>query len=343
MADARACPCCGSGLLERELPFAYGECPRCGYRQRQQGVSADYYAQLQGRSRALEQEFANKYQERLLFLAPYLHAGDRVLEIGCADGELGRLLKAQSEVQVDGIELSADAEAAARVLDHVFRQPVEQVPVSGYQLILSFHVLEHVPDVLSHLAQLRRLLAPGASLVLEVPHGSGHPLLEHDRNPEHLHGFTVPSLSLLLQKQGFVIRALATGYRESGVYVDSLRVVAQAAATSTERRHALRQRWQRLPAGGVVVVGVGGDYQAYIQPNLGNFRCLGLADNAAPRIGSRIDGYPVQAAADYIQHFGQIPALIGSYRFRGELRQQLLGLGLADSAIFDLEQLLGDG
>ena len=49
--------------------------------------------------------------ERLRDLTPLLRNGLRILEIGCAEGELGKRIKAMANVEYVGVELSADADS----------------------------------------------------------------------------------------------------------------------------------------------------------------------------------------------------------------------------------------
>ena len=93
------------------------------------------------------------------------------------------------------------------------------------------HVLEHVPDVLAYLAQLRARLAPGGWLCLEVPNrGSLRARLSprwvtslgaderHRAFPIHLWYFTQDTLTRALTASGFAV-ALST---TSGLGVDAL-------------------------------------------------------------------------------------------------------------------------
>jgi SAM-dependent methyltransferase len=47
---------------------------------------------------------------------------------------------------------------------------LDKVPDSSLDCILSFHVIEHLPDPLESLSRLKDKLRPGGLLIVEVPH-----------------------------------------------------------------------------------------------------------------------------------------------------------------------------
>lgn len=151
-----------------------------------------------------------------------------VLEIGCATGRMGELIK-QAGHRVSGIELNpvAAAEALLR-LDEVFHGSVEeflaQRELCQFDAVLMGDVLEHLPDPEAILRCLSVQLGPNACLVLSVPnvaHGalraallSGHwkyssvGLLDST----HLHFFTYRSILQTLQRAGWSAEAVGATY-----------------------------------------------------------------------------------------------------------------------------------
>lgn len=338
----KPCPCCTATLSQDARHPALASCEVCGYKRRITSLPDSYYSAKRGRSAALEQEFARKHAERAAFLTRYLQPGQRVLELGCAEGALAKRLKQALELHYIGIELSEDAEAAREVVDEISRRPLGDAAFEAVDAVLSFHVLEHIDDLDAHLAAVRRALKAEGRFILEVPRDSGNRVLDYDPNPEHLHGFPAAAIGLLLQRNGFTVEFMGSGFYESGLYHDSLRIVARLEADLDQRERALRDRFARLPADGVVVVGLGGDYEGYVRPHRALFNCVGLADNAASRIGQTLDGWVVESVGDYAVRFGRTPAFIATYRFRDELRRQLESLGVPPGAIFDLNDVLGE-
>jgi SAM-dependent methyltransferase len=56
---------------------------------------------------------------------------------------------------------------------------------ASFDLILSFHVLEHIPDDIAAMREMRRVLKPGGLLLVQVPRREGVPTEEDlDASPE---------------------------------------------------------------------------------------------------------------------------------------------------------------
>ncbi len=98
----------------------------------------------------------------------------RVLDIGCGEGGFGRALKEQRNAEVWGIELVASAAEIARErLDRVLTGEVlsliQELPDGHFDCITCNDVLEHLVDPFQVLVQIKRLLAPGGSVVCSIP------------------------------------------------------------------------------------------------------------------------------------------------------------------------------
>lgn len=263
----------------------------------------------------------------------------RVIEIGCAEGSLGQLVRRIASVTYTGVELSADAESAAHVLDRVIRAPASSIAGETFDLLLSFHVLEHIEDIAGELTQWRRLLGDGGSLLVEVPNQAGHRLLSLDPNPEHLHQFTPASLAALLQHAGFTVDRLETGHWESSLYSDSLRVIAHPVLDDFQRRAILLQRFlARLPKQ-FVAWGIGGDFRGYVEPLLDSLPVAALIDSAVACHGQRHGRLAVEAYDP--QRHGDLPILICSVRYRDDILHDLAAMGIPSSRIVSLDDIFG--
>ncbi|MCY2955580.1 MAG: class I SAM-dependent methyltransferase [Planctomycetota bacterium] len=103
----------------------------------------------------------------------------RVLELGCANGRLGRRFKAaHPEVQWYGVELSADAaKVAAQYLDRVFVLDLDRADLSvlegGFDVIVIGDLLEHLTNPERVLEALYDLAAAQAQIVCCLPN-MGH-------------------------------------------------------------------------------------------------------------------------------------------------------------------------
>jgi SAM-dependent methyltransferase len=118
------------------------------------------------------------YQRRLLALLDRLNkAGTiRILDVGCADGRLLDWYKSSAagdRLETYGIELSEAAAAEARRRGHHvvtgrFEVDTEFEP-GAFDLVLAYHVIEHVDDPMAFAQRAADLLAPGGVFVAATP------------------------------------------------------------------------------------------------------------------------------------------------------------------------------
>ena len=113
-----------------------------------------------------------------------LPKGARILEVGCGAGRFTIPLLERLDGEVVGFDLSAslleelrqalsrrDRAAAGRlrvVAGDVYRMEAADVG-GGFDAIVGFFVLHHLPDIAGALAGLRRLLRPGGRMVFIEP------------------------------------------------------------------------------------------------------------------------------------------------------------------------------
>jgi SAM-dependent methyltransferase len=338
-----SCPCCTSPrqVLDADPSRCYC-CAACGHRWCDAAAIPPIdYSKLHGRNPTEGASRARKLHDRMADISPLLRSGLRVLEIGCAEGSLGLMVRQSVAVEYAGIELSEDAATASKVLTRVTRAPAKAMTGETFDLLLSFHVLEHIQDIAGELSNWRRLLADNGNLLVEVPNQAGHRLLSRDPNPEHTHQFTPASLTALLHHSGFEVERLETGHWESSVYSDSLRVLARRALTDTQRRALLLQRFMdRLPKP-FAAWGIGGDFHGYVKPLLDSIPVTALIDNAVLRHGER-HGHLAIEAYDPQRH-GSLPILVCSVRYREEILRDMAALGIAPSRIVTLDEIFGTG
>lgn len=132
--------------------------------------------------------------------------GGRVLEVGFGGGDL--LASFPSTCHVVGAEVSASAVERAR-RDPRFRafrsarfaqadegRP-ESLPDGPFDVVVSAHVLEHVPDDRAVLAAARRRLRPGGWLAVFVP------IEEPDYIRYHLRAYSLQSIHERVLQAGF--------------------------------------------------------------------------------------------------------------------------------------------
>src|ERR1700678_4214962 len=102
-----------------------------------------------------------------------LPAGFYVLEVGCGNGSVTRVLQ---DTSATGIAIGADlyfegfVNARSRGVKMLVRADMARFPFgSGFSLAGMFDVLEHIPDDRGALRSIYNALSPGGRLLLSVP------------------------------------------------------------------------------------------------------------------------------------------------------------------------------
>jgi ubiquinone/menaquinone biosynthesis C-methylase UbiE len=304
-------------------------------------VSEGHYQQLSARNDEESIAFRRKIADRLHTIVPLLPNKTqtfRLLEIGCAEGKLGATLKAMHPMVYDGIEISRDAEIASTRIDNVYKSPAAELRVQPYDLIISFHLLEHISNPSVELTEWKRLLAPKGQIIIEVPNESGHPLITSDENLEHLHQFTTSSLLCLLYRVGFKVHNAYTGCYESAVYNDCIRVTAsirESQATNTAR--LISRIKQYMGDGPYLIYGIGGDFMSYVLPVIDQLPVLALLDSSPDKWGKKMAGHVISRYDKNIH--ANRSFLICTIRFKRDIEASLRSLGIPDHNITTLEQI----
>jgi len=106
---------------------------------------------------------------------------------------MGAVLECAPQVQIQSV-LRTLAPEATYVGTDLFDLRFASVAADGcalpfddaaFDMILSFHVLEHIPDDAAAMRELRRVLKPGGMLILQVPRRPGQPTEEDvDASPD---------------------------------------------------------------------------------------------------------------------------------------------------------------
>lgn len=137
--------------------------------------------------------------------------GYRVLELGCGNGGMLRVLRDCSPGgKVVGMDLYQEGlcHARRRCDCPLVRGDVRQPPFEeAFEIIALFDVLEHVADDAAMLAHVHRLLKPGGAVILTVP---AHMSLwsYFDIAAHHARRYAPRELSSRLQEAGFIVEYL---------------------------------------------------------------------------------------------------------------------------------------
>ena len=336
------CPCCGcsefSTRNERRLTRA---CTACGHQwQPHPAAQSTDYRPLSHRNAPETLAHQAKLDDRLKDIAPLLSANLRVLEIGCAEGSLAARVMAYGALHYTGIELSADALAAEKILHRVIREPATNLHGETFDLLLSFHVLEHINDITAEVSAWRTLLGDDGTLLLEVPNQAGHELLNDDPNVEHLHQFSIGSLCALLRRADFAVQRLTSGHFESAVYSDSLRVLAHTCQSPESKRESLIARFKLALPSPFAVWGIGGDYYSYVAPWIASLPVKALIDSNPARHDEKVGQFSIQTY-DRERH-KDLLILVASLRFAAEITRDAIACGIAAGSLVYLDDIYGD-
>ena len=197
---------------------------------------AGYYGDKQGRRFPAVMEWL---QEKLYawragqVLRRLKQKNAKVLDIGCGRGLLLRAFQ-RNGCDVTGTEFS---DGACRFAREVLKLPVRvgllpdlNFPANSFDVVVMWHVLEHVSDPRPMVAEVARILRPGGMFLVAVPDfGSPEARLTqagwfHLDCPRHLSHHTRESLSRILGAAGLApawVSALAPEY-DNFSFVQSL-------------------------------------------------------------------------------------------------------------------------
>ena len=222
-----SCPLCGVGVGSA-VPFATTgrnyrlvRCVACGMVYGVDVLEPSEYDAV------YDDAYAGKYDDPALVAQNRAYAdrffADRergkVLEIGCGTGAFLERL-AEMGFKCAGVEASAAAAARARARGLlVTARPFEMIADPGevggpFDLVVTFHVLEHVLDPVAFAAQIARFLRPGGTWFNYMPYVAAWRPEDHGpewihfmptRAEEHVNFFDDQTLNRLATQTGFAV------------------------------------------------------------------------------------------------------------------------------------------
>lgn len=175
-----------------------------------EGIEADWAA--------VHLEFADYYGSGRRDLLPYVpRTAKTVLDVGCASGKTGKLIREGFNCRVSGIEPHPVAAALAKEnLDHVYVGTLQDIDIAErFDLVIAADVIEHQRDFGEFLRQLMALTTPGGRVLLSIPNVGHHSIVgdllagRWDYVPigllciTHLRFFTRATLEDFLQMSGY--------------------------------------------------------------------------------------------------------------------------------------------
>ena len=238
--ERRTVPCalCGGGQFIPSLScehFSYVQCTVCGLVQmnpqpltaeverRYREWHGDDYLAYQLRNEAIFFDLQKRALADANFdlleqnLMKRMDRPPAVLDAGCATGAMLAFLKDRGW-QVTGVEISPSAEYAQkeRELD-IRRQSLEDCHFSSesFDLVLASHLIEHLNNPGTFIAEAWRVLRPGACLMVTTPNIDGFQARlfgSRWRSAifDHLYLFSKRTLTATLTSQGFITEGVFT-------------------------------------------------------------------------------------------------------------------------------------
>lgn len=232
LREAVNCNLCGleeKRLFMRVDSFPLVDCPRCGLRyvsprlsqealkdlysrdyfQSTSSVTAGYDDYLKDRENLI------KTARKKLKLIKRYKEGGSLLDIGCAVGFFLKVCQDEG-FEVMGVELSPFAAHYAKEslgLRVLVGQLLDlSLPSESFDVITMWDVIEHLPDPLTELREIERLLRPEGILVIMTPNIAslvakiaGKRWLLYMKPQEHLYYFSPTTLKAMLRKAGFEV------------------------------------------------------------------------------------------------------------------------------------------
>ena len=141
-----------------------------------------------------------RYKSNLKFVA-----GKKVGDFGCGNGDFLRLIAPHCE-EVLGVELQKNYVDALNSDGIRCFQDLEEIENKSLDVIVSFHAIEHLPNPLETLTELKKKIVNGGCFLIEVPHANDF-LLSVVKN-EQFKQFTLWSQHLVLHTRESLKRIL---------------------------------------------------------------------------------------------------------------------------------------
>ena len=188
-----------------------------------------YYGNSGKRFHPTIEEFIKFFRKRLAnkIDSQFAHPG-RILEIGSGRGTL-LLYMAQKGWKAMGTEYSENLAKSVEDSMGVRVYPTPELkdcgfPDDHFDVVLCYHVLEHLPDPISTVKEIHRIMQPQGLLITTVPNIGGFTARLTENRwfgidvPRHLFHFTPKTLERALTQNGFKIISRSTLSLEQDIF-----------------------------------------------------------------------------------------------------------------------------
>lgn len=148
---------------------------------------------------------------RLNMIKKYVKKSDKILEIGSGHGFFLESMHKQG-YKITGIEISKEKRllakriTKAKILDIDINQKIPKL--EKFNVIILFHVLEHIIDPVEFLKKLKSMLSTNGKIIVEVPNSDDLQLMNNQKYTEfywqraHIHYFNPTRLKIVFKKAG---------------------------------------------------------------------------------------------------------------------------------------------
>ena len=177
----------------------------------------DYISHTDGKRTLFEKMYhfikRRAIKNKLRLIEQHQPVKGKILDIGAGTGDF--LLEAKNKNwETVGVEPNEKAKSIAIKKGVLFADTIENLESNSFDVITLWHVLEHVPDVVHQVAELKRLLKPSGTLIIAVPN-----FKSFDANyyktlwaaydvPRHLWHFSKTAIEKLFDKQNMNLVAV---------------------------------------------------------------------------------------------------------------------------------------
>lgn len=138
----------------------------------------------------------------------------RILEVGCGNGHLLRLLASAGFDSLLGVDPFIREEVHSGESFRIEAKTVFDVTESGFDLILFHHSLEHMQNQIETLTMVRRLLGTNGVCKISIPIAGSDPWRRYREKwieldaPRHLYLHSAKSLAIAAKKSGLSISTI---------------------------------------------------------------------------------------------------------------------------------------
>jgi len=145
-------------------------------------------------------------------------SSERVLDVGCGNGEFLNRVRNRFGCKVEGIDISRNAVKTARKNYNlkIFQGDIPEYPFQDnpFDLITAFSYIEHVHDPNATIKKMSELLKPNGIFLIKTPNINSlagkvfRSKWYHVDCPRHLYIFSPKTLSILIKQNGLSVEKI---------------------------------------------------------------------------------------------------------------------------------------